>query len=199
MDGIFLTKLWKSNRFLYEYVTEMIFVVTFASASVSVHVNFSEMNIIREVPVEVSNKMPWTSKPNYVTHTDLCSIYLFFCRGCELPKQGYRNLHRYGKYLCHVHGLVPDCKNSIANALELLQSYTKPSLYTLNVSHHCLFPKLLALLSRLLWFQVPLFWNFVIIDLKTNIKWDLTIWHVKCFKSLVTFSKSFSIRGLGKR
>ena len=30
-------------------------------------------------------------------------------------------------------GLVQDCSNSIANALELLQSCTKPSMYALNV------------------------------------------------------------------
>ena len=28
----------------------------------------------------------------------------------------------------HIDGLVPDCSNSIANALELLQSCTKPSM-----------------------------------------------------------------------
>ena len=37
------------------------------------------------------------------------------------------------------------------------------------------------------------FKKFVIIDLKSNIKWDLTR---QIFKSLITFSKSFSIRGL---
>ena len=32
---------------------------------------------------------------------------------------------------CHqyIDGLVQDCSNSIANALELLQSFTKPSIY----------------------------------------------------------------------
>ena len=29
----------------------------------------------------------------------------------------------------NIHGLVQDCSNSIANALELLQSCTKPSIY----------------------------------------------------------------------
>ena len=29
----------------------------------------------------------------------------------------------------NIYGLVQDCSNSIANALELLQSYTKPSLH----------------------------------------------------------------------
>ena len=31
--------------------------------------------------------------------------------------------------LAHIDGLVQDCSNSIANALELLQSCTKPSIY----------------------------------------------------------------------
>ena len=31
--------------------------------------------------------------------------------------------------LNHIDGLVQDCSNSIANALELLQSCTKPSIY----------------------------------------------------------------------
>ena len=30
--------------------------------------------------------------------------------------------------LCYIDGLVQDCSNSIANALELLQSGTKPSI-----------------------------------------------------------------------
>ena len=35
----------------------------------------------------------------------------------------------------HIHfdGLVQDCSNSIANALELLQSCTKPSIYAFKV------------------------------------------------------------------
>ena len=32
----------------------------------------------------------------------------------------------------HIGGLVQDCSNSIANALELLQSCTKPSLWFIN-------------------------------------------------------------------
>ena len=39
--------------------------------------------------------------------------------------------------LGYIDGLVQDCSNSTANALELLQSYTKPSIYVylaLNVS-----------------------------------------------------------------
>ena len=41
------------------------------------------------------------------------------------------------------------------------------------------------------------FENLVIIDLKNNIKWDLTFFD-KFFKSLVTYSKSFSIIELSK-
>ena len=34
------------------------------------------------------------------------------------------------KLIPHIDGLVQDCSNSIANALELLQSCTKPSIYS---------------------------------------------------------------------
>ena len=34
----------------------------------------------------------------------------------------------------HIDGLVQDCSNSIANALELLQSGTKPSIYIVSIS-----------------------------------------------------------------
>ena len=33
------------------------------------------------------------------------------------------------RFACYIDGLVQDCSNSIGNAMELLQSYTKPSLY----------------------------------------------------------------------
>ena len=41
------------------------------------------------------------------------------------------NRHSTDKFaigILHIDGLVQDCSNSIANALELLQSYTKPSI-----------------------------------------------------------------------
>ena len=43
--------------------------------------------------------------------------------------------HTYQPQLCynHIHGLVQGCSNSIANALELLQSCTKPSIYNKDV------------------------------------------------------------------
>ena len=37
-------------------------------------------------------------------------------------------------FMVDVSGLVQDCSNSIANALELLQSCTKPSIYTMSMS-----------------------------------------------------------------
>ena len=37
---------------------------------------------------------------------------------------------------CHCNGLVQDCSNSIANALELLQSCRKPWIYGLHWSLH---------------------------------------------------------------
>ena len=38
-----------------------------------------------------------------------------------------------------VDGLVPDCSNPIAYALELLQSYTKPSMFLLTHTHEQMF------------------------------------------------------------
>ena len=35
----------------------------------------------------------------------------------------------------NIDGLVQDCSNSIANALELLQSCTKPSTYIMPLNH----------------------------------------------------------------
>ena len=40
---------------------------------------------------------------------------------------GWGDLRWYS--INHIHGLVHDCSNSIANTLELLQSYTKPSIW----------------------------------------------------------------------
>ena len=41
----------------------------------------------------------------------------------------FESIHR--SLMIHIDGLVQDCSNSTANALELLQSYTKPSIYAL--------------------------------------------------------------------
>ena len=41
------------------------------------------------------------------------------------------------KYVVHVHGLVQDCGNSSAYALELLQSCTKPSMYKKKLQMVC--------------------------------------------------------------
>ena len=82
-----------------------------------------------------SNKMPrnWPFNP-------LCGYY---SGGCDVnsPRQFLflpAIVHRKTTTLCYVYlnkqvyyidGLVQDCSNSIANALELLQSCTKPSIY----------------------------------------------------------------------
>ena len=47
-------------------------------------------------------------------------LYLFLCDISECPMQ-------FIKYY-DIDGLVQDCSNSIANALELLQSCSKPSI-----------------------------------------------------------------------
>ena len=39
----------------------------------------------------------------------------------------------------YIDGLVQDCSNSIANALELLQSCTKPSICFMSLSHYTLY------------------------------------------------------------
>ena len=53
---------------------------------------------------------------------------------CFLTEGGTNEKH-YVMHICIIHSkksdiddLVPDCSNSIANALELLQSCTKPSI-----------------------------------------------------------------------
>ena len=57
----------------------------------------------------------------------------------------------YVWYICiytYLDGFVQDCSNSIANALELLQSYTKPSIYLYGLklffSESLTFPKILS-------------------------------------------------------
>ena len=46
-------------------------------------------------------------------------------------------LHQTQSHQNHIGGLVQDCSNSSALAMELLQSCTKPSIW--NISHWCLF------------------------------------------------------------
>ena len=53
-----------------------------------------------------------------------CAITVQVLAGCCQHWVGY---HGYG-YNVSIDGFVQDCSNSIANALELLQSYTKPSI-----------------------------------------------------------------------
>ena len=38
--------------------------------------------------------------------------------------------------IAHIDGLAQDCSNSIANALELLQSYTKPMISLIWISNY---------------------------------------------------------------
>ena len=55
--------------------------------------------------------------------------------GIYIVDRRYRNSDESANQLAqvctiiHINGLVQDCSNSIANALELLQSCTKPSIY----------------------------------------------------------------------
>ena len=39
--------------------------------------------------------------------------------------------------MIYLDGLVQDCSNSIAKALELLQSCTKPSIYHMSIQQQC--------------------------------------------------------------
>ena len=48
----------------------------------------------------------------------------------------------------HVNGLVQNCSNSIANALELLQSSTKPSIYVIYLIALWLFPCFASISGR---------------------------------------------------
>ena len=68
----------------------------------------------------------WSSLPTHVCvsqprwlHTK-CLTYL--CSSKYTSTQCYKNAH------AHIEGLAQDCNNSIANALELLQSCAKPSI-----------------------------------------------------------------------
>ena len=55
--------------------------------------------------------------------------------------------------------------------------------------HECDHAMNIRVSARLVWFQVPFSWNFVIIDLKSNIKWDLTsqMFQVPCTLFQVLF------------
>ena len=56
------------------------------------------------------------------------ACHLFGTKSLSAPMLAYCQL--YPKE--HIDGLVQDCSNSIANALELPLSYTKPSIFQLN-------------------------------------------------------------------
>ena len=57
-------------------------------------------------------------KDNSLPSNGLCESILPYIRACDTLHKGY------------IDGLVQDCSNSIANALELLQSCTKPSIWS---------------------------------------------------------------------
>ena len=63
-----------------------------------------------------------------ISHNDTCETT------AQLPWQMQNlkviTLLQFGLMLDDIDGQVQDCCNSIANALELLQSCTKPSIYT---------------------------------------------------------------------
>ena len=79
----------------------------------------------------------------------------------------------------HIDGLVQNCSNSIANALELLQSRTKPSIYGESGSFlqcYQAIQSFISLSTELLWSNVGLL--ILILD-------EMPI--VLCFKSLNSF------------
>ena len=47
--------------------------------------------------------------------------------------KSWYNALPYNKYKLYIDGSVQDCSNSIANALELLQSCSEPSIYLVDV------------------------------------------------------------------
>ena len=55
-----------------------------------------------------------------------------------LPRTGSKQLSK--PVMVYIDSLVQDCSNSIASAMELLQSWTKPSMYTMTGLDNCLLP-----------------------------------------------------------
>ena len=50
---------------------------------------------------------------------------------CHWSKRQKKNKTQWNRvHISYINGYVQDCSNSIANALELLQSSTKPSIFT---------------------------------------------------------------------
>ena len=102
---------------------------------------------------------------------------------------------------CHppIDGLEQDCSNSIANALELLQSCTKPSIWTIPTGHVTEWP-LLGLLPwypiahvkslQLIWRLGTGRWNLLVSDLQMNFsnltKWMLSVWQPQLMAASMT-------------
>ena len=78
--------------------------------------------------------------------------------------------------IVHIDGLVQDCSNSSANALELLQSRTKPLIYSKNYTHFSYF------FSLVLWFGTGWFYPYPPGSLHWHwhvpvpVKWPWRIW-----------------------
>ena len=90
----------------------------------------------------LSNKLPWNLNQN--TKLFILNENTFENVICEKANILFRGIWiklAYFAWKLHIDGLVQDCSNSIANALELLQSYTKPSIYE----------KVLPIVTNLIW------------------------------------------------
>ena len=121
----------------------------------------------------------WKKRMYYIhiyRHTDISPIYTNYSPGGQLLSGWYTISYRCGHIWCinhiviygmqcenqymytHIDGLVQDCSNSSALAMELLQSCTKPSIYTsgLAVSQNIHLPDFQNLLFSIpdhIWFR----------------------------------------------
>ena len=84
-------------------------------------------------------------------------VHKIFSGGAHIQKaKARRNVMKYTDF--NIDGLVQDCSNCIANALELLQSCTKPSICTLNqdtASRHIVTQCSICLLWLRFWSHCP--------------------------------------------
>ena len=91
-------------------------------------------------------RIKFCNKSNNIKHVRLLSVYII--KSKSVQKWFLQNFHdeltvKPMVECYYVNGLLQDCSNSIANALELLQSCTKPSLSSPSVgkeSHEELHP-----------------------------------------------------------
>ena len=76
------------------------------------------------------------------------------------------------QHIDQVDGLAQDCSNSIANALELLQSYTKPSRWSMECFSHMLWRKIMMLqrgsTAKLIFVNIKHLYHFWQIKPNTN-------------------------------